>query len=252
MATNLLLEGDDLEALLVRAQAEGGPDARIVRAEKIRHGGVMGFFARESFEVAIEVPDEEDLASEPGAGLPTRSPVETLLERIQEQLIDTTEIGLIPGDPVTVDYPQPEPAHQPDADTPPARPAFTPFGGTFEAALEAVGVVIAPAEPEPMTQPEAQTDSGPEAEPEAEAEPPAEAEAEAEAEPQAEAEESAPMTVDTDSDTDTVDGAAAADDDATAEAITAGTGPEPAGRPCEAAEAAGAAPGEHAVMVPVS
>ena len=58
MATTLLLEGDDLEALLARARAEGGPHARIVRAEKLRHGGVLGFFAKEKFEVALEVPDE--------------------------------------------------------------------------------------------------------------------------------------------------------------------------------------------------
>jgi hypothetical protein len=55
--TTLLLEGDDLEALLQRAHAEGGPQARIVRAEKIRHGGVLGFFAKERFEVALEIPD---------------------------------------------------------------------------------------------------------------------------------------------------------------------------------------------------
>jgi hypothetical protein len=58
VATTLLLEGDDLEALLARARAEGGPHARIVRAEKLRHGGVLGFFAKEKFEVALEVPDE--------------------------------------------------------------------------------------------------------------------------------------------------------------------------------------------------
>ena len=57
MPTTLLLEGDDLEALLERAHAEGGPDARIVRAEKIRHGGVLGFFAKERFEVALEIPE---------------------------------------------------------------------------------------------------------------------------------------------------------------------------------------------------
>jgi hypothetical protein len=56
VATNLLLEGDDLEALLIKAHAEGGPTARIVRADKFRHGGVWGFFARERFEVAVEIP----------------------------------------------------------------------------------------------------------------------------------------------------------------------------------------------------
>lgn len=55
MATNLLLEGDDLEALLLRAAAEGGANARILRAEKVRQGGFMGFFAREHFEVAVEI-----------------------------------------------------------------------------------------------------------------------------------------------------------------------------------------------------
>jgi hypothetical protein len=53
----LLLEGDDLEALLLRAATEGGPNCRIVRAEKVRRGGVMGFFAKEGFEVAVEIPD---------------------------------------------------------------------------------------------------------------------------------------------------------------------------------------------------
>ncbi len=149
MATNLLLEGDDLEALLVRAKVEGGPHARIVRAEKIRHGGVMGFFAKETFEVAIEVPDEGEIGTTPPApGLPTRSPVETLLDRIQEQMIDTNDVdtSAAPADAADVAAAEddPEPQNEADDDTPAARPAFTPFGDTFEAALKAVGVVIAP------------------------------------------------------------------------------------------------------------
>ncbi|MFN8074643.1 MAG: hypothetical protein U0Q15_04370 [Kineosporiaceae bacterium] len=67
MATNLLLEGDDLEALLARAAQEGGPTARIVRAEKVRRGGVLGFFAREGFEVAVEIPDVDGPAPAAGA-----------------------------------------------------------------------------------------------------------------------------------------------------------------------------------------
>jgi hypothetical protein len=67
--TTLLLEGDDLEALLERARAEGGPDARIVRAEKIRHGGLLGFFAKERFEVALEIPAPGDPRPAP-AGAP--------------------------------------------------------------------------------------------------------------------------------------------------------------------------------------
>ena len=68
---DLLLEGDDLEALLSRVHAEGGPGARIVRAEKVRQGGFMGFFARERFEVAVEVPEGNAPAT------PEASPKET-------------------------------------------------------------------------------------------------------------------------------------------------------------------------------
>jgi hypothetical protein len=64
---NLLLEGDDLEALLLRASQEGGTSARIVRAAKVRRGGLLGFFAKEGFEVAVEIPDriETEDAEEP-------------------------------------------------------------------------------------------------------------------------------------------------------------------------------------------
>jgi len=64
VTTSLLLEGEDLEALLVRAHQEGGANARIVRAEKVRQGGFLGFFARERFEVAVEIPQP------PGPELP--------------------------------------------------------------------------------------------------------------------------------------------------------------------------------------
>ena len=60
---NLLLEGDDLEALLLRAHREGGTNARIVRAEKVRRGGILGFFAKEGFEVAVEIPKDGDSAA---------------------------------------------------------------------------------------------------------------------------------------------------------------------------------------------
>jgi len=79
VSTTLLLEGDDLEALLERARSEGGPDARIVRAEKVRQGGVLGFFAKERFEVALEVPQPGvDLRpSSRSAAAPTTHPVIT-------------------------------------------------------------------------------------------------------------------------------------------------------------------------------
>ncbi|HVN13075.1 MAG TPA: hypothetical protein VMT69_13350 [Kineosporiaceae bacterium] len=106
MATTLLLEGDDLETLLARARAEGGPDARIVRAEKIRHGGMLGFFARERFEVALEVPDPAPGAHpavDPGTtsgGTGTRGPAMThagehppgpAFERLTRRLVAAAE-----------------------------------------------------------------------------------------------------------------------------------------------------------------
>lgn len=57
MPQRLLLEGPDLEALLLRARSEYGPQVTVVRAEKVRTGGVLGFFAREHFELTLEVPD---------------------------------------------------------------------------------------------------------------------------------------------------------------------------------------------------
>ncbi len=55
MLTQLQLEGPELEPLLARVRNELGPSARIVHAEKIRSGGVAGFFARQRFELTVEV-----------------------------------------------------------------------------------------------------------------------------------------------------------------------------------------------------
>lgn len=57
MPQRLLLEGSDLEALMLRAREDYGPGATIVSAEKVRSGGFLGFFTREHFELTIEVPD---------------------------------------------------------------------------------------------------------------------------------------------------------------------------------------------------
>jgi hypothetical protein len=64
--TQLQLEGSDLESLLARVRTELGSGARIVRAEKVRSGGVGGFFAKQRFEITVEV----DEASPAGQLLP--------------------------------------------------------------------------------------------------------------------------------------------------------------------------------------
>ncbi len=57
MPTRLLLEGPDLSELMAQVRAEFGPTARIIRAERVRTGGLAGFFARERYELTIDVPD---------------------------------------------------------------------------------------------------------------------------------------------------------------------------------------------------
>ncbi len=55
MPTRLLLDGPDIETVLTRVQEEHGSAARIVRAERVRSGGLAGFFAKERYEVSVEV-----------------------------------------------------------------------------------------------------------------------------------------------------------------------------------------------------
>src|SRR5215213_361652 len=76
MPRQLLLDGDDVAALMERVRTELGPDAVVVRAERVRSGGVAGFFAKERYELTVEVPDDEaahvpaaDAAVEPARGL---------------------------------------------------------------------------------------------------------------------------------------------------------------------------------------
>lgn len=58
MTTRLLLEGPDLAELVAQVREQFGTRARIVRAERVRTGGFAGFFAKESFEMTVDVPDE--------------------------------------------------------------------------------------------------------------------------------------------------------------------------------------------------
>jgi len=49
-------EGASLDELQASVLAEFGADARIVAAEKVTVGGIRGFFARQHYEVTVEVP----------------------------------------------------------------------------------------------------------------------------------------------------------------------------------------------------
>ncbi|GLW93164.1 hypothetical protein [Actinokineospora globicatena] len=106
MATRLLLEGPDLEALLDRVRTEHGADARIVSADRLRKGGVAGFFSKQWFEIGVEVPepgdptvpreqvlsvadlmelaDKEDVAA-------VGAPADELVDRVPEQRVGVAE-----------------------------------------------------------------------------------------------------------------------------------------------------------------
>lgn len=66
--TRLLLEGDDLAALLARVRGEHGPNVRIISAERVRSGGIAGFFTKERYEITVEVADPHD---QPSKGMPS-------------------------------------------------------------------------------------------------------------------------------------------------------------------------------------
>lgn len=61
----LRYEGPRLDDLLARVHADHGSDATILSAEKSHRGGVAGFFAREVFEVVVEVGDGGDAPLSP-------------------------------------------------------------------------------------------------------------------------------------------------------------------------------------------
>jgi hypothetical protein len=51
-------EGSDLESVLEEVRSRFGDSVTIVEANRLRKGGVGGFFARERFEVVVDVDDE--------------------------------------------------------------------------------------------------------------------------------------------------------------------------------------------------
>ena len=56
MSNPLLFEGRELEEVLSEAQLVFGPEVEIVQANRVRKGGVFGFFAREWYEVWAHGP----------------------------------------------------------------------------------------------------------------------------------------------------------------------------------------------------
>ncbi|GIG30643.1 hypothetical protein [Cellulomonas marina] len=100
MATRLLREGPDVADLIAQVRAEFGPDARIVRAERVRTGGFAGFFAKESFEITVDVPER------PARRRPRPRPAAATLEQMLEAA-DAADLGFEAGDEPAAGVPTP-------------------------------------------------------------------------------------------------------------------------------------------------
>ena len=81
----LQLEGPSLEELLERVRREHGPMAQIVKAEKVRKGGVGGFFARESFVIEVVVDPSAPLPASAPAPAGPRSVLDLVEQRNAEE-----------------------------------------------------------------------------------------------------------------------------------------------------------------------
>lgn len=82
-------DGDTLEAALARVAEVCGPRARITQAEKVRTGGLAGFFARERYEVLVEVGEPDPASATIPAGPSVAPSVEPMsLLELAEQVSD--------------------------------------------------------------------------------------------------------------------------------------------------------------------
>jgi len=115
--TRVLLEGPAIEPLLAQVREEYGSGVRIISADKVRSGGFGGFFAKQHYELSVEVPDhneERKNMAQPKVNVPPPArdePADSL-----EQLLARAESN----DRIAPDESSP---YQRPAPTEPARPA---------------------------------------------------------------------------------------------------------------------------------
>ena len=85
-------EGPDLEALLERVRTELGTSTKIVSANKMRSGGVAGFFAKERYEVIVEhdgiVLPSADIANDPTVSVRPRDIAPSLMDLVDQVSAD--------------------------------------------------------------------------------------------------------------------------------------------------------------------
>ncbi|MEU8616082.1 hypothetical protein AB0C29_49675, partial [Actinoplanes sp. NPDC048791] len=83
----MLLEGPAIEPLLAQVRDEYGSSVRIISADKVRSGGFGGFFAKQHYELSVEVPDadERDVPRRPPAAEEPPQTLEQLLARAESR-----------------------------------------------------------------------------------------------------------------------------------------------------------------------
>lgn len=101
-------EGSNLESVLEEVRSRFGDTVTVVEANRLRKGGIGGFFARERFEVVVDVDDDESPAQ------PTALPGEFGVEATEDfcdrllTLADGVSDGVGPaGGPAAVSTEQP-------------------------------------------------------------------------------------------------------------------------------------------------
>lgn len=95
MPTRLLLEGPSLDALIGIVRDEHPPEARIVGAELVTVGGIRGLFARQHYEVTVEIPDPRPGGAHAQLDLPSRIGIAALLD--EAEAADSGPVGATPG-----------------------------------------------------------------------------------------------------------------------------------------------------------
>jgi hypothetical protein len=121
---SLQLDGPDLEELLARALTEAGPAGRVASADRVRRGGIAGFFAREHFEVIIEFDDDVN-----GHGAAARAAAAGAGARSWTELADVTEDVLeISGTSDDETAPTSAASSPPSAASPPTSPIPSALG----------------------------------------------------------------------------------------------------------------------------
>jgi hypothetical protein len=122
----VLLEGPAIEPLLAQVREEYGSGVRIISADKVRSGGFGGFFAKQHYELSVEVPDHNDERKnmgQPKVTVPPSAPEEPADSL--EQLLARAESNdrIASDEPSPYRRPAPTGQARPASPTEPGRPA---------------------------------------------------------------------------------------------------------------------------------